>query len=133
MSLKPALKVVEIPAENHHQSRIVPGLEPVDFNSSDDEILAAVDFAGNYIATVQPKAREWDWRECETEGFIYHIYRFAFVQPYDISDDPRMAQRLMYMIRQGILCGNHATGTHVRVSRKLETPGDEYRPHRRRA
>ncbi|MCW1888376.1 MAG: hypothetical protein KIH67_002380 [Candidatus Moranbacteria bacterium] len=128
MSPKPALKIVEGSDENRHQSRIVPGLDPVDFNSSDEEILAAIDFAGDYIATVQPEAREWDWRECETEGFIYRIYRFAFVQPYDISDDPRMTQRLTHMIHQGTLSGNHATGTHVRVSRKLGSPEEEYRP-----
>lgn len=120
--------VLVTPHTNIPASRVVPGLQPVDFDSSDAAIMTAVDFAGDYIATVQPEHREWDWRECETEGFIYRIYRLAFVQPYDISDDPRMPQRLKRMIRSELLSGNLATGTHVRVQRKLNTLEEDYRP-----
>lgn len=116
----------------NNDSLIVPGVEPVDIHSSDDDIVAAIDLAGSYIAAVQPSHREWDWREdWDIPKFVYRIRRFAFVQPSDISDDTRMYLRLKQMIKEGKLSGNFATGTHVRVARNLKNPEDDYRPHKK--
>lgn len=113
----------------NNDSLVVPGIEPVDSCSSDEDIMAAIDFAGDYIATVQPPHREWDWRECcEIPAFTCYIRQLAFVQPFDISDDPQMPQRLKQLIGEGKLTGSFATGTHVRVQRKLAYLADDYRP-----
>ncbi len=113
----------------NNDSLIVPGIRPVDSRSSDEDIMAAIDLAGSYLAAVRPPHREWDWRECcEIPEFTCHIRKFAYVQAFDISDDIQMPQRLKQMIREGKLSGNLATGTHVRVRRKLANPADDYRP-----
>ena len=107
-------------------SRVVPSLVPVTSESSDEEILNAIDMAGCYIASTKPPERAWDWRECEGKAEDrLRVYQYAFVHWYDISNDWDIIPRLRDMIEQGILTGSLQSKievTHLKRPRPHQNP-----------